>query len=158
MKREILCTMCWQVLWPNLNANLNIIYSVVLDYLYQDREKWLFWTQLNCLLWNQNLLYAMGGYEETVSVTVLHFTPPQRNAVSMTSWKRPQNPMTSVSELLTRALAFTGRLPFQIPHCIVFVSMGVLIRLTVLMFDSENVVTVITRVSSSQSEEMRINS
>lgn len=99
---------------------------------------WLNWitffeTRIFCMSWV--------GYEETILATVLDFTP-QGNIISMTSWKMPQNPMTSGSELLTRALAFVGHLPFPISHSIVFISTRVLVRTTVTI-GSKNMVTAI---------------
>lgn len=97
--------------------------------------KWItfFETRICCMSWV--------GYEETILATVLHFTPQQGNIISMI-WKMPQNPVTSGSELLMRALAFVGHLPFQISHSIVFISTHVLVRLTV-MIGSKNMVTAI---------------
>lgn len=80
------------------------------------------------------------GYEETILAIVLHFTPQQGNIISMTSWKIPKNQMTSGSELLRRALGFVGHLPFQISHCIVFISTRVLVMLTVTI-GSKNIAT-----------------
>lgn len=95
-----------------------------------------FETRICCMSWV--------GYEETILATVLHFTPRQGNIISMTSWKMPQNPMTSGSELPTRALALVGHLPFQISHSIVFISTCILVRPTATIFGSGNMVTAIT--------------
>lgn len=83
------------------------------------------------------------GYEEITSATILHFKPRQQNAVSMTSWGRPQNKIISVSELLSTALVLVGHFPFQISHPIVFINTRVLVRSAVLMFASENMVPII---------------